>query len=215
MPKVTEQYLADRRRHILDAAHRCFLRNGGFQTTSMQDIFAESGLSSGAVYRYFASKDEMILAIAEDNIREVTAMIRTVTHAHNGGALGAALAAATTLVDTKTEHQGLAQLSVQVWAEALRNPHLRPQYRRMLTQTRTEIADIVRDHQHTGHLPPHVPATALADVLVSILPGYILQLALLGPHAQPGITDALHALWPHPDNTKPHNKQTATDLQRS
>ncbi|MET8538922.1 TetR/AcrR family transcriptional regulator [Streptomyces sp. NPDC005065] len=198
MPKVTEQYLVDRRRHILEAARRCFLRNGGFQATSMQDIFTESGLSSGAVYRYFPSKDEMILAIAEDNIREVIGMIRTVADEHSGGAVGAALAAATDLVDTKTEHEGLTELSVQVWAEALRNPHLGPQYRRMLMQTRAEVTDIVRDHQDAGHLPPNVPATALADVLISILPGYILQLALLGPNTIPGIADALRALWPHP-----------------
>jgi hypothetical protein len=111
--------------------------------------------------------------------------------------VGAALAAAADLVDTKAEHEGLAELSVQVWAEALRNPHLGPQYRGMLMQTRAEVADIVRDHQDAGHLPPCVSATALADVLVSVLPGYILQLALLGPNAVTGIADALRALWPH------------------
>ncbi|MER5909011.1 hypothetical protein ABT124_00570 [Streptomyces sp. NPDC001982] len=42
MPKVTEQYLVDRRRHILEAAHRCFLRNGGFQATSMQELRAQA-----------------------------------------------------------------------------------------------------------------------------------------------------------------------------
>ncbi|MFD9001485.1 TetR/AcrR family transcriptional regulator [Streptomyces sp. NPDC059582] len=198
MPKVTEQYLVDRRRQILEAARRCFLRNGGFQATSMQDIFAESGLSSGAVYRYFSSKDDMILAIAEDNVRDVIDMIRRVADERSGGAVGAALAAAADLVDAKTENEGLAELSVQVWAEALRNPRLGSQYRHMLTQTRAEIANIVRDHQDTRRLPPSVPATALADVLVSILPGYILQLALLGPNTMHGIAEALRALWPYP-----------------
>ncbi|HEY0718123.1 MAG TPA: helix-turn-helix domain-containing protein, partial [Streptosporangiaceae bacterium] len=53
MPKVTQQYRDARRDQILSAARRCFLRDG-FHVTSMQDLFAESGLSSGAVYRYFA-----------------------------------------------------------------------------------------------------------------------------------------------------------------
>jgi hypothetical protein len=31
---------------------------------------------------------------------------------------------------------------------------------------------------------------------MAILPGYILQLALLGPEAVEGIPDAVRALWP-------------------
>ncbi len=44
MPKVTQQHMDARREQILDAARRCFLRDG-FHSTSMQDLFAEAGLS--------------------------------------------------------------------------------------------------------------------------------------------------------------------------
>src|SRR3569833_792948 len=63
MPRVSDDHLERRRQQILDAARRCFLRKG-FHLTSMQDVFAESGLSAGAVYRYFKSKNEIITAIA-------------------------------------------------------------------------------------------------------------------------------------------------------
>lgn len=204
MPKVTEQYLDERRRHILAAARRCFLRNGGFQATSMQDLFAESGLSSGAVYRYFRSKEDVVLAIAEENIREVIGVIRTVAAGPGDGSVGAALAAATEVVDARTGHEGLAQLSVQVWAESLRNPRLHPQYGRMLAEARAEVAGIVRTQQDAGHLPASVPAAALTDALVGSLLGHILQLALLGPDAAPGSADALRALWPPPGGGRPH-----------
>ena len=58
----------------------------------MQDLFAEAGLSSGAVYRYFASKDEVIMAIAEENTREVLAMMHAATARRPGRSAGAALA---------------------------------------------------------------------------------------------------------------------------
>ena len=74
MPKVTQQHRDARREQILAAARRCFLSDG-FHATSMQDLFAASGLSSGAVYSYFASKDDVIVAIAEENMRGVTEMI--------------------------------------------------------------------------------------------------------------------------------------------
>ena len=59
MPKVTEEHLEARRTQILDAALACFSRNGFHQTT-MHDICSEAGLSPGAVYRYFDSKEAMI-----------------------------------------------------------------------------------------------------------------------------------------------------------
>src|SRR3954469_21945833 len=67
MPRVSDDHLERRRQQILDAARRCFVRKG-FHRTSMQDVFAESGLSAGAVYRYFKSKNEIIHAIATDKV---------------------------------------------------------------------------------------------------------------------------------------------------
>ena len=49
---------------ILDAAKICFVRSG-FQGASMQQICAEAGMSPGALYRYFSSKEAIIEAICE------------------------------------------------------------------------------------------------------------------------------------------------------
>jgi len=43
VPKVSDAHLAARRRQILDAAARCFARDG-FHRTSMQDIVGASGI---------------------------------------------------------------------------------------------------------------------------------------------------------------------------
>lgn len=64
MPKLKPATQAARRSHILDAAEVCFARNG-FHRTSMQDICKEAGVSAGAVYVYFESKEELIAGIAE------------------------------------------------------------------------------------------------------------------------------------------------------
>jgi TetR/AcrR family transcriptional regulator, transcriptional repressor of aconitase len=70
MPSVSQEHLDARRRQILDAARRCFVRNG-FHATSMQDVLAEANLSAGAVYRYFRGKDEIIAAIAGEALAEM------------------------------------------------------------------------------------------------------------------------------------------------
>src|SRR5258708_10371771 len=72
MPRLTPRTRDARRQQILGAAQRCFTRNG-FQATSMQDIFAESGLSAGSVYSHFTGKDEIITAIAYDVTDKITA----------------------------------------------------------------------------------------------------------------------------------------------
>ncbi|MFD0852046.1 TetR/AcrR family transcriptional regulator, partial [Actinomadura adrarensis] len=74
MPKVSDEHLEQRRRQILDAAQRCFIRKG-VHATSMQDIMAESELSAGAVYRYFKSKTDIIAAIVSSVIGDMQSFI--------------------------------------------------------------------------------------------------------------------------------------------
>ncbi|MBI5949010.1 MAG: TetR/AcrR family transcriptional regulator [Chloroflexi bacterium] len=58
MPKVPEAHLEARRRSILEAASRVFSREG-IQDATMAAVAREAGISPGAIYRYFASKDEL------------------------------------------------------------------------------------------------------------------------------------------------------------
>ncbi len=58
MPKVPEAHLEARRRSILEAASRVFSREG-VQDATMAAVAREAGISPGAIYRYFASKDEL------------------------------------------------------------------------------------------------------------------------------------------------------------
>jgi TetR/AcrR family transcriptional regulator, transcriptional repressor of aconitase len=195
MPKVSQQYRDARRDQILAAARRCFLRDG-FHATSMQDLFAEAGLSSGAVYSYFASKDDMIIAIAEENMRGVVETIQAVETQHPGTPIGTVIAAAMDMLHAEDDRNGVGKLAVIVWAEALRNPVLAARFAELVTRLRADLAEFVRDRQGSGDLPGDVPAEALAAVFISVVPGYLLQLAVLGSAAVDGIPAAVRALWP-------------------
>ena len=69
MPRVSDEYMTRRREEILGAAKACFAREG-FHATSMRDIYRECGLSPGAVYNHFASKEEIVRALGEERLRE-------------------------------------------------------------------------------------------------------------------------------------------------
>src|SRR6266487_3150121 len=62
MPKLAVEAREARRQHILRAALRCFARRG-YHTTTIDDIAAEAGVSKGAPYVYFQSKEALFRAL--------------------------------------------------------------------------------------------------------------------------------------------------------
>jgi AcrR family transcriptional regulator len=121
MPKVSQSYLDARRAKIIDAATRCFAREG-FHRTTMKDIVKQSKLSPGAIYNYFQSKEEIIEAIAnERHARER----RMVEDAKSQGTLEKVLGKIRDefLGRIKDPKERLRRrVSIQLWAEAQRSP---------------------------------------------------------------------------------------------
>src|ERR1700683_2941672 len=64
MPKVSQAHLDARRQQIVDAARARFASHG-LARTSMADTVSDFGLSNGAIYRYFTSKGEIVVAVCE------------------------------------------------------------------------------------------------------------------------------------------------------
>ena len=62
MPKVNQEYFENKKRIILDAAVRVFLRKPAYSVT-MNDIVKESQLSRGGVYKYYSNIDDIIISL--------------------------------------------------------------------------------------------------------------------------------------------------------
>ena len=187
MPKVSQEYRDERRAHILAAARRCFVRDG-FHQTSMQDLVSEAGLSSGAVYRYFPGKNAMIEAIAEQNLDDVMAVLRD--SLASGSSVGEAMASVLRHVRARHAEDDFAAVAVLVWSEALRNPGLAARLRAYFeTAAQAFIA-------RTPPAGPHRPSPeAVADLLLCVLPGYLMQLAICGPNAVDTIAATVEAMF--------------------
>ncbi|QWF77785.1 TetR/AcrR family transcriptional regulator [Amycolatopsis sp. CA-230715] len=194
MPRVSQQYKDDQRAQILDAARRCFVRNG-FHQTSMQDVFTEAGKSAGAVYRYFPSKEAMIVATATQNLEDVGDVLRAAVAAGTGRGLGPVLAELLDAVAARHAEHQLAAVALMVWSESLRDQALADRLRESIAAMSADLADLVRERQQAGDWAGGA-ADQVAPVLLSILPGFLLTLALRGPRAVSGFPDAVRALWP-------------------
>jgi AcrR family transcriptional regulator len=180
MPKVTDEHKVRRRQQILDAARECFVRKG-FHQTSMADVFEASGLSSGAVYGYFRSKDEIIAAIANEVLTRVD---RIVSPAFNSDPVPTLNGLMRQMLETAEgigfDDNEFARLAPQVWAEASRNATLgdpvRVEYRRL----RGSMADVIQRQQNAGMISPEVSPEKVAMVVFGALLGYIVQKLVLG-----------------------------------
>ncbi len=102
---------------ILDAAKTCFVRSG-FQGASMHQICAELGMSPGALYRYFPSKEAIIEAITEADRRRDAEIFSSLTA--GGDVVDAFVAAA--MAHIRYMHEsGNAPLFTEIRAESMRN----------------------------------------------------------------------------------------------
>lgn len=161
MPKVDQAHLDARRQQIVEAARTRFT-DQGFAGTSMADIVAEAGLSIGAIYRYFRSKEEVVIAVCEQGS---SAFPEAVT----------AAAIHDFLEHTRTlaQETGHARLVAQIYAEAALSPALADVVQRQLTALRDKVVELmpgVRD----------VRTQQVAEAFVAICVGYSQQLAVCG-----------------------------------
>jgi AcrR family transcriptional regulator len=177
VPRVTEAHLAARRLQIAEAAARCFARNG-FHATSMHDVIAEAGLSAGAVYRYFPSKESLVRQIAMGAVAEVAGELDEILEMDPLPPLPEVLDA---ILATGEKHLEVRlRLAVQVWGEALRNPELAGLVQDFYGGFRQRFAVLARRAREAGQLPADSDDDAVGSALFSLLPGYVLQVLLLG-----------------------------------
>ncbi|MFG2291833.1 TetR/AcrR family transcriptional regulator [Streptomyces sp. NPDC048603] len=199
MARVSQEHLDARRRQILDGATRCFTRNG-FHATSMQDVLKEADLSAGAVYRYFRSKDELIVAIAE----ETFALIRGAfaAAAEQSPPPGPDLLIAEvlgTILEVGAGEPGadprdFPRLMLQVWTETLRNEELADLLRRGFEEISGVWVGLVEAYREAGMLPADVPARYIARTLIAAAQGYVTQQALFGGVDRGMLRDGLRGL---------------------
>ena len=59
MPKVTDEYITNKKKKIVDACYNVCLRKP-VQMVTMSDVIEKSGLSQGGIYRFYSNLDEIL-----------------------------------------------------------------------------------------------------------------------------------------------------------
>ncbi|GLY72421.1 TetR/AcrR family transcriptional regulator [Actinoallomurus iriomotensis] len=193
MPRVSDEHLERRRQQILDAARHCFIRKG-FHLTSMQDVFAESGLSAGAVYRYFKSKNEIIHAIATERQGSAVQLLETIVKEDPLPPFEEIIERFLTLVQSMLDDDGALRVAPQVWAEALHDPTYREIVSVLFAGVRSSWTSLAVRMRDAGRLPEDADPEAMGATLMCLMPGFVMQRLLVGDVDAAAVTAGIRAL---------------------
>lgn len=179
-----QQRAEETRARILEAAAECFAQHG-YEAASVGDICDRAGVSKGAFYHHFPSKQDLFMALLNDwlealdvGLRRVRAEAANVPDAlrNMAGMVGFVLSSAGERLPMFLEFWTQAARDPDVWAATI------APYRRY----RAFFAELVRMGVAEGSLRP-VDAEVAAQVIVSLAVGTILQ----------GLLDPQGADWNH------------------
>lgn len=168
----------ERRREILQAFARTLAAHG-YAGSTIAAVAAEAGVAPGLVHHHFENKAELLSSL----LRELSARFRQrVSHYDGAGDPLAAYVDAALKLDAQADVIA-ARCWVSLFAEALREPALFDQVRRLLD---TELVGI--EARSDGKLGPHEAGALLAYVIGALVlgafaPRKVAGFAAAGGHA--------------------------------
>jgi AcrR family transcriptional regulator len=159
-----------RREAIVDAALAVAVRKG-LAATTVRDVAAEMGTSSGLIHHYFDSMDEVLAAaferVAAEDLRQTEVLLEEVGDPHE--LIRAFLASYAPVGD-----DWAFQLWLDAWAEAARRPVLREASRRLNLAWAAVLERAIRAGVANGAFRCDDP-TAAAWRILSLVDGLALQ----------------------------------------
>ncbi|GAA5528927.1 TetR/AcrR family transcriptional regulator [Herpetosiphon gulosus] len=168
MRSLRERQREERAALILEVAQQVFSEKGYIET-SIDEIAARAGIAKGTVYLHFASKEELVVALFEQQFKQFLQQIEQIL----GESLPMRLRLEHLLLDVYTRIQAQGN---QVLIDL--NPRLglttslinkRPDLAAYSTQAMELISGLISEGQSNGELDPNVPSMVMVASLVNML----------------------------------------------
>jgi TetR/AcrR family transcriptional regulator, repressor for uid operon len=160
---VPEQH-EGKRKEILEAAHRCFLRHG-LQGASISMICKEAAISPGHLYHYFASKDVIVEEMANEYLSTLHGYFRSISDEKG---------IATLLLSELWSMNGWddvahCRILFELLAEAGRNDNIRSILVRNTDAIRPLLAETIKAGQQRGEVDANLDPVHTSAMLIAVL----------------------------------------------
>jgi TetR/AcrR family transcriptional regulator, transcriptional repressor of aconitase len=197
MPRITDERREARREQILEAARAC-LQEHGLEAVSMEMVIARSGLSTGAVYGYFKGKDQIISAVVTDGTAAMGRQLAPVLKNPDPPPLPQFVEQLLATISDfgRDKPGGIDRLLIALhgWSHSQSDPGLQEITRAAYRGQRDLFAETVRRWQAAGQFDPGADPDGVAQLLQSIILGFVAQRALAGDADVQAHASALDAL---------------------
>ena len=174
MPKIRPETRVERRQLLVDAAWRCAAMRG-FRDLTVDDVCAAAGASKGAFYGYFKQKQDLLLALLEDDAAALDGELAQITHNSSSGIERVRRFAQVMLA--RGDDPARVQVRADLWAELLTDDAVRGRLAETTQRRRELVRSWIEEAVQSGELVA-IPANALASILLALTDGLVLHGAL-------------------------------------
>jgi AcrR family transcriptional regulator len=197
VPKISDARRDARRNEIVAAAQRAFTAKG-YQHTSMADVIAEAGLSTGAVYGHFEGKRELFAAVARYVLGRRNADL---VEAAADGDPPAPPEVLEIVIKGVLSEDFDPRLLVQLWGEATVDPEMREVFNSGVGVLRAAFTAALGRwfEAHPEHAPDgvDVAVAGLLPVFMGMGQGFILQSVMFDDFDAEAYLDGVRRILPH------------------
>jgi AcrR family transcriptional regulator len=178
MPKIVDK--DEKRRQLVESAAAVFARNG-YSGTKMAHVAAEAEVGKGTLYEYFASKDDLFLAVCinlvawpdpKDYVAEPEQGLRDLIFA---------------LADSYERASGFFSILVDYWSVIIRERGEHGQFflaqgSGLYDRPRSIVAEVIQAGQAKGTFRADLDVLRSAQIILAAIEGLRLQRALDSEH---------------------------------
>jgi len=160
------------RRDLLAAAIKVMSRRG-CSGARVSEIAAEAGVTTGAIYRHFASRDDLLSAAILEHLPDV------VSHALSSGS-GPTVIELTRRLGSSLPDRGIEQVPmlIELMAAAGRDEDVARQFRSGFADREDAFAELIRLGQQRGEVDAALDSDALARFTTMLALGSLVAAAL-------------------------------------
>lgn len=170
-----------RRSLIVEAAAECFIKKG-FHQASVRDIARAAGISLGNLYNHFAGKDELIAEFAVTEANEISELAEKV--GRQTDPVSALECFVLEYLDVARVPANAA-LTMELTAEALRNPQIERQFSVNRRSLRDLLGAILERGRAAGTFNASLPVDEESNVILDIIEGLALRSAFSNSEMAP------------------------------
>jgi AcrR family transcriptional regulator len=176
MPRISDQDRAFRRQRIVDAAWRRLATNG-YHDTTVDNVCEEAGVSKGAFYGYFATKQDLFLALLDEETEALNGVAGELAEQELSGAERVRRFVQAML--EVGDDPGRVQLRADLWSELAADPIVRTRFAETVERRRHVLREWITRSIDAGDLGlEQRRANALASILIAMADGLMLHRAL-------------------------------------